>query len=123
SRCRFADRSDGGLKILDHAHRAHCSWYIGGAPRDAIDLRLASYYGDRCVTSPESLGLPWKPMARTDRARSDDPAGASAGQSSLEVALERVGDRWSLLLVEALLDGPRRFSDLLDGLPGLAPNI
>ena len=62
-------------------------------------------------------------MARTERARSDDPAVAPAGQSSLEVALERVGDRWSLLLVEALLDGPRRFSDLLDGLPGLAPNI
>jgi DNA-binding HxlR family transcriptional regulator len=53
-------------------------------------------------------------------------AGSGSGlamQSSLEVALERVGDRWSLLLVEALLDGPRRFSDLLDGLPGLAPNI
>jgi DNA-binding HxlR family transcriptional regulator len=62
-------------------------------------------------------------MARTDRARTDDPSAAPAAQSSLDVALERVGDRWSLLLVEALLDGPRRFSDLLDGLPGLAPNI
>jgi DNA-binding HxlR family transcriptional regulator len=30
----------------------------------------------------------------------------------LEAALDRVGDRWSLLLVEALLDGPRRFGDL-----------
>jgi DNA-binding HxlR family transcriptional regulator len=34
-----------------------------------------------------------------------------------------VGDRWSLLLVEALLPGPQRFNDLLDGLDGLAPNI
>jgi len=25
--------------------------------------------------------------------------------------------------VEALLDGPRRFNDLLDALPGIAPNI
>jgi DNA-binding HxlR family transcriptional regulator len=41
----------------------------------------------------------------------------------LAVALERVGDRWSLLLVEALLDGPRRFNELSDGLPGIAPNI
>ncbi|HTK45630.1 MAG TPA: helix-turn-helix domain-containing protein [Patescibacteria group bacterium] len=40
----------------------------------------------------------------------------------LELALERVGDRWSLLLVEALLDGPRRFNELQEGV-GLAPNI
>ena len=33
-------------------------------------------------------------------------------------ALDRVGDRWSLLLVEALLDGPRRFNELADALPG-----
>jgi len=41
----------------------------------------------------------------------------------LEAALDRVGDRWSLLLVEALLDGPRRFGDLAETLPGIAPNI
>jgi DNA-binding HxlR family transcriptional regulator len=41
----------------------------------------------------------------------------------LEAALDRVGDRWSLLLVEALLDGPRRFGDLGEALPGIAPNI
>jgi DNA-binding HxlR family transcriptional regulator len=34
-----------------------------------------------------------------------------------------VGDRWSLLLVEALLDGPRRFNDLATAVPGIAPNI
>ena len=43
-------------------------------------------------------------------------------QSPLELALERVGDRWSLLLVDALLDGPRRFNELADGV-GIAPNI
>lgn len=43
--------------------------------------------------------------------------------SGLDAALQRVGDRWSLLVVEALLGGPRRFGDLLDGLDGLAPNI
>jgi DNA-binding HxlR family transcriptional regulator len=43
--------------------------------------------------------------------------------SALDAALHRVGDRWSLLLVEALLPGPRRFNELLDGLDGLAPNI
>lgn len=43
--------------------------------------------------------------------------------SALDAALHRVGDRWSLLLVEALLPGPQRFNQLLDGLDGLAPNI
>ena len=41
----------------------------------------------------------------------------------LELALERVGDRWSLLLVEALLDGPRRFNELSESVAGIAPNI
>lgn len=43
--------------------------------------------------------------------------------SALDAALERVGDRWSLLLVEALLSGPRRFGELGESLPGIAPNI
>jgi DNA-binding HxlR family transcriptional regulator len=41
----------------------------------------------------------------------------------LEAALDRVGDRWSLLVVEALLDGPRRFGELGGILPGIAANI
>jgi DNA-binding HxlR family transcriptional regulator len=43
--------------------------------------------------------------------------------SPLAVALEHVGDRWSLLVVEALLDGPRRFNELGDAITGIAPNI
>jgi DNA-binding HxlR family transcriptional regulator len=43
--------------------------------------------------------------------------------SPLAQALARVGDRWTLLVVEALLSGPRRFNDLLDQIPGIAPNI
>lgn len=44
-------------------------------------------------------------------------------QTALGEALERVGDRWTLLVVEALLDGPRRFGDLEAELAGIAPNI
>ena len=44
-------------------------------------------------------------------------------QTPLAAALERVGDRWSLLLIEALLGGPRRFGELSDSISGLAPNI
>ena len=43
--------------------------------------------------------------------------------SPLAEALARVGDRWTLLVVEALLAGPQRFNDLLDRLPGIAANI
>jgi DNA-binding HxlR family transcriptional regulator len=43
--------------------------------------------------------------------------------SPLAAALESVGDRWSLLLVEALLGGPRRFGDLQEDLAGIAPNV
>ncbi len=46
-----------------------------------------------------------------------------AAPSPLQAALDRVGDRWSLLVVEALLDGPRRFNDLQTALSGIAPNI
>jgi DNA-binding HxlR family transcriptional regulator len=43
--------------------------------------------------------------------------------SPLAEALARVGDRWTLLVVEALLPGPRRFSELLEQIPGIAANI
>jgi DNA-binding HxlR family transcriptional regulator len=43
--------------------------------------------------------------------------------SPLAEALARVGDRWTLLVVEALLSGPRRFNDLLGQVPGIAANI
>jgi DNA-binding HxlR family transcriptional regulator len=48
---------------------------------------------------------------------------ATSPRGPLEAALERVGDRWSLLLVDALLTGGRRFGELREELPGLAPNI
>ncbi len=50
-------------------------------------------------------------------------AGREHAASPLAEALTKVGDRWTLLLVEALLAGPRRFNDLLDEIPGIAPNI
>src|SRR4051794_28907485 len=43
--------------------------------------------------------------------------------SALAAALDRVGDRWSLLVVDALLLGPRRFNELLEAVAGIAPNI
>lgn len=38
-------------------------------------------------------------------------------------ALDMVGDRWELLIVRELLPGPKRYTDLVDGLPGIGTNI
>ena len=43
--------------------------------------------------------------------------------SGLDAAMATVGDRWTLLVVDALLDGPRRFSELQEAIPRLAPNV
>ena len=54
----------------------------------------------------------------------DQPmAESEPGSSPLAEALARVGDRWTLLVVEALLSGPRRFNELLGEIPGIAANI
>lgn len=44
-------------------------------------------------------------------------------RSPLGEALAAVGDRWTLLIVEALLEGPRRFGELEEAVGGIAPNI
>ena len=49
--------------------------------------------------------------------RSADPGGA------LDRALVAVGDRWSLLVVQALLSGPLRFGQLAEAVGGIAPNV
>jgi len=41
----------------------------------------------------------------------------------LAVALDAVGERWTLLIVRELLTGPRRYNDLLAGLPGVGTNL
>src|SRR4051812_19044407 len=41
----------------------------------------------------------------------------------LAKALDRVGERWTLLIVRDLLLGPRRYSELLRGLPGITTNL
>src|SRR4029453_481345 len=47
----------------------------------------------------------------------------TAEPSPLAEAVARVGDRWSLLIVQALLSGTRGFTELLDELSGIAPNV
>lgn len=67
------------------------------------------------------------------QASPDDPETADTGtatprpadppRSALADALTSVGDRWTLLVVAALLDGPMRFGELQAAVPGIAPNV
>lgn len=47
---------------------------------------------------------------------------SSPERQALDRAAALVGDRWTLLLVHALLEGPARFSDLEDRVDGISPN-
>ena len=41
----------------------------------------------------------------------------------IAVALDALGDRWTLLILRELTIGERRFTDLRTALPGIAPNL
>ena len=43
-------------------------------------------------------------------------------RAALDRATALVGDRWTLLLVHALLDGPGRFTQLQERVEGISPN-
>jgi DNA-binding HxlR family transcriptional regulator len=42
---------------------------------------------------------------------------------SIARALDVIGERWALLVVRELILGPKRFTDLRAGLPGLSPDV
>jgi DNA-binding HxlR family transcriptional regulator len=54
------------------------------------------------------------------------PAGSARSYAQfcgVAAALDVVGSRWSLLVIRELLDGPMRYTDLLDGLPGVPTDL
>lgn len=52
------------------------------------------------------------------------PKGRTYGDAcGTALALDLVGERWALLVVRELLLGPKRFTDLRAGLPGISSNI
>lgn len=62
-------------------------------------------------------------MRSDDRPTRRRAASAPPSGSALHDALAQVGDRWTLLVVHALLGGPRRFNELQEELGGIAPNV
>jgi DNA-binding HxlR family transcriptional regulator len=66
--------------------------------------------------------MPPKPAPPRPPNAEPNPQPEQAG-SALADALAAVGDRWTLLVVAALLEGPRRFGDLQEAVGGIAPNV
>jgi DNA-binding HxlR family transcriptional regulator len=64
------------------------------------------------VTLEKTTNVPKLPRSRWY----DDACGTA-------MALELVGERWSLLIVRELMFGPRRFGELKAGLPGISANV
>src|SRR3954468_14737795 len=50
------------------------------------------------------------------RRRYDDACGTAH-------ALDLIGERWALLVMRELMLGPKRFSDIRAGLPGISANV
>lgn len=62
--------------------------------------------------------------ARISCVAATQPAGKTYAQyCPVARALDLVGERWTLLIVRDLLMGPKRYTDLREGLPGIATDI
>jgi DNA-binding HxlR family transcriptional regulator len=77
------------------------------------DLSIASALAKRKYYAKESL-------CATSRSVSSRVYGQYCGFAR---ALEVVGERWAFLVVRNLLVGPKRFTDLQNGLPGIPSNV
>jgi DNA-binding HxlR family transcriptional regulator len=67
--------------------------------------------------SEESTG------SRRITASTRTPHATDPALAALSETLAIVGDRWTLLVVAALLDGPRRFGELQAEIAEIAPNV
>jgi DNA-binding HxlR family transcriptional regulator/putative sterol carrier protein len=57
------------------------------------------------------------------RARARAPGRSYRQYCAVARGLDLVGERWTLLIVRDLLTGPKRYTDLLAGLPGIGTNL
>jgi len=78
----------------------------------SLDYHAASESPDAAVEAP-----------RTITGHVSETAPPAEPRSALADALAAVGDRWTLQVVAALLDGPRRFGELQGEVGGIAPNV
>ncbi|HEX4564804.1 MAG TPA: helix-turn-helix domain-containing protein [Solirubrobacteraceae bacterium] len=73
--------------------------------------------------STERSELTWGTGERGLEPSAREPELSVRQLEGLAAACGLVGDRWSLPIVAALLDGPLRYTEIQERVPGLAPNI
>ena len=95
---------DGGLKVFEQCH-------------ELISIVTCKL---QVATVPPMVNAPTIQAVTDDTSSQDAP---DAARSALADALAAVGDRWTLLVVAALLDGPRRFGEIQDDVGGIAPSV
>jgi DNA-binding HxlR family transcriptional regulator len=94
----------------------------------AVSTVLISLFSFRCFrgharrhTSEKQVSNSDYEVVSVNLAREAD---RSYGQyCGLARSLDLVGERWALLVIRELLLGPKRFTDLLEGLPGVSTNV
>lgn len=85
-------------------------------------MQVATVPDHKGAYDPSPVIDPPQPTASS--AASGGPAETQdTDRSALADALATIGDRWTLLLIAALLDGPRRFGELQNEVEGIAPNV
>jgi DNA-binding HxlR family transcriptional regulator len=62
-------------------------------------------------------------MREADGSKMGEKKRSYGQHCTVAAALDVVGERWTLLLVRELSTGPKRFKDLLGGLPGIGTNL
>ena len=92
-------------------------------------MQVTPYRATRTGASPGPAVAYHGPMARAHDSppagptSPTSPAGPTSETTPLAAALDRIGDRWSPRIVEALLAGPLRYGELQASVAGIAPNI
>lgn len=68
------------------------------------------------ATSGEAADTP-------DTALPSAPPGAASASCRVRSALDRIGDKWAIYVVDRLGQGPRRFSELRRGIDGITARM
>src|SRR5215218_10865193 len=78
----------------------------------------------RTVPSSTDLGRERLPSGAHGATVQPMPTSRTYGEAcGIPRALDRVGERWALMIVRELVLGPKRFTDIREGLPGLSPDV
>ena len=78
--------------------------------------------GEAVVIAPGSAGPPGRPATRHHPNRSPDPQGPVL-QCPVRDVLDRIGDKWSTLILTTLAKGPHRFSAMQRAVPDISKRM